>query len=64
MCDQATIKEQRDYAWNYFQIHASQRMSSFNFFVVIAALLSSAMAGTFTKDCMHHWLGRQPIHTS
>jgi len=33
-------EEQMEYAWNYFQLHAGQRMASFNFFVVIAALLS------------------------
>lgn len=51
------IKEQRDYAWNYFQLHASQRMSSFNFFVVIAALLTTGMAATFKNDWDCHWLG-------
>lgn len=49
-------KEQRDYAWNYFQLHASQRMSSFNFFVVIAALLTTVIAATFKTDCTNHWL--------
>ena len=57
MNDHNTIKEQRDYAWNYFQLHASQRMSSFNFFVVIAALLTTGMVATFKTDCTHHWLG-------
>ncbi len=57
MCDHDTIKEQREYAWNYFQLHASQRMSSFNFFVVIAALLTTAMGATFKSDYTHHWIG-------
>ena len=45
-----TLKHQRDYAWNYFQLHAGQRMSTFNFFIVIAALLTTGLASTFVKD--------------
>jgi hypothetical protein len=46
----STIKEQRDYAWDYFQLHAGQRMSTFNYFIVLAALLTTGLAGTFVKD--------------
>jgi hypothetical protein len=45
-----TLKEQRDYVWSYFQLHAAQRMSTFNFFIVISALLTTGLAGTFVKD--------------
>jgi hypothetical protein len=44
------LKEQRDSAWSYFQLHAGQRMATFNFFIVIAALLTTGLAGTFVKD--------------
>ncbi len=52
-----SIKERRDYALGYFQLHANQRMTSFNFFVVIAALLTTALAGTFDKEFEYHLVG-------
>ncbi len=51
-----SLKEKREYAWSYFQLHANQRMSSFNFFVVIAALLTTAFVGTLEKDFEYHCL--------
>jgi len=36
-------KQQREYAWSYFQLHANQRMSTFNFFIIVAALLTTAL---------------------
>jgi hypothetical protein len=44
------VKQKRDYAWNYFQVHAGQRMSTFNFFIILAALLTTGLAGTFVKE--------------
>ena len=52
-----SLKEQRDYAWLYFQLHANQRMTSFNFFVVIAALLTTGFVGTLKKDFEYYYLG-------
>ena len=43
MCEENKMKEQREYAWNYFQLHAGQRMSTFNFFIVISSLLATAL---------------------
>lgn len=57
MSSHDSLKEQRDYAWSYFQLHANQRMTSFNFFVVIAALLTAALAGTLKSDFEHHYFG-------
>jgi hypothetical protein len=57
MATSASLKEQRDYAWSYFQLHANQRISSFNFFVVIAALLTTGLAGTLKMDFEYHYLG-------
>jgi len=42
-------EEFRRYAWDYFQFHASQRLSTFNFFVVLAVLLTSAAMTTFQE---------------
>jgi hypothetical protein len=43
-------KDLHKYAWDYFQLHAGQRMSLFNFFVVLAVLMTSALVATFQKD--------------
>jgi len=54
-------KELRDYAWNYFQMHASQRLTTFNFYIVIASLLSTALFNSFQKNnhisCLGIFLG-------
>ena len=54
---EVTLKEQREYALSYFQLHANQRMTTFNFFVVIAALLTTGISGTFSKDFQNHFFG-------
>ena len=41
--------EFRRYAWDYFQFHATQRLSTFNFFVVLSVLLMSAAMTTFQE---------------
>jgi hypothetical protein len=50
MDEKWTLREQREYAWNYFELHARQRMSVFNYFVLIAALLTAGLAGSFSKS--------------
>lgn len=44
------LKEGWDRAWRYFQLHAGQRMSTFNFFIIVAALLTNAQVATFSND--------------
>jgi uncharacterized membrane protein len=39
-----------DHAWNYFTLHANQRMSVFNFYLVLVGLLTAGMVKTFEKD--------------
>ena len=46
----ATEKEVRRYAWNYFQLHAAQRMTVFNFYIAITAGLTTALAATFALN--------------
>jgi hypothetical protein len=36
------VKEARSYAWNYFALHADQRMKLFNFFLVLSGLILGA----------------------
>ncbi|GAI69928.1 unnamed protein product, partial [marine sediment metagenome] len=38
MTENWTLRDHREYAWNYFELHARQRMAVFNYFVIIAAL--------------------------
>jgi len=57
MDNNLNLKEQREYAWNYFQLHAEQRMKSFYFFVVIAALFINAIAGSFKEVSRFHFMG-------
>jgi hypothetical protein len=35
-------KEARTYAWNYFALHADQRMKLFNFFLILSGLVLGA----------------------
>lgn len=42
-----------DFAWNWFQYHASQRLTSFNFFLVIVGLL---LVG-YAQAIDHSWNG-------
>lgn len=41
-----TPKEALTYGWNYFQLHATQRMSLFNFFIILASLLTTGIVTT------------------
>jgi len=36
--------EMRAHIWNYFNVHANQRMSMFNFFLVLTGLLGAGLA--------------------
>jgi hypothetical protein len=31
----------RQYIWNYFQVHASQRLTTFNFYILISTVIST-----------------------
>jgi hypothetical protein len=39
----------REYAWEYFKLHAGQRLQSFNFFLIVAGLLAAAIT-SLLKD--------------
>jgi hypothetical protein len=41
-----------DHAWNWFSLHAAQRMQTFNFFLVAIAFLVAAYASLLDKS---HW---------
>ena len=42
----------RAYAWNWFEYHASQRMTVFRFFLIFAAILSAGYVQVVDKEPM------------
>lgn len=42
--------ERRKYAWGYFQYHASQRLTTFNFYIVICTLIGAAYCTVVKAD--------------
>jgi len=46
----------RDYAWDYFALHADQRIKTFNFFVVFATLLAGAIVGLIKDKGDIRWI--------
>lgn len=45
--EECDAREMRERAWNYFHLHASQRLTTFNFYIVIETLLASGLFLTF-----------------
>ena len=50
-------KEWLNLSWNYFQQHAQQRISYFNFFVVFSTILTAALVSTFQSNFQAPFLG-------
>ncbi len=42
--------EYHKYAWDYFVLHANQRLATFNFYLIIATLVTSGLFTTFRKE--------------
>src|SRR5271166_5133933 len=49
MHSQSETKAARDHAWRYFEMHAGQRMSLFNFYLVLSGLVIAGMAGIYVN---------------
>jgi hypothetical protein len=47
----------RKQAWDYFQMHASQRLTTFNFYIVISSVITTGLFSTFQKDYKATYLG-------
>lgn len=43
-------KEARNYAWEHFKLHAAQRFTTFNYFIVLAVLMTTALGTALNKD--------------
>jgi hypothetical protein len=57
MTERWTLRDHRDYAWDYFKVHAQQRMSLFNFFVVFSSLATTCLVATFQEKSRTHMIG-------
>lgn len=44
--DEQQISDQRQYFWNYFQLHASQRLTTFKFYITISTIISTGYVAT------------------
>jgi hypothetical protein len=49
--------ELREQAWDFFHMQAGQRMTTFNFYIAIASLLSTGLAASFKVDVDFPLLG-------
>jgi len=52
-----TDEELRKQAWNFFQMQAGQRLTTFNFYIAISSLLSTGLVATFKTDIDLPYLG-------
>jgi hypothetical protein len=49
--EERTVEEHlRQQAWNYFQMHAAQRLTTFNFYLALSTALTAAIFVTFQED--------------
>jgi hypothetical protein len=48
--DPATATEMMEHGWRYFSLHAAQRMSVFNFFVVLSGVVLAGLAATLQAE--------------
>ena len=44
------INDQRTYVWNYFKLHASQRLIAFNFYIVISTAIAAGYLFTIESS--------------
>ena len=46
----------REYAWNYFEIHADQRLRAFHFYIVLSTALVGGFLLLLRDDHGHKWM--------
>ena len=50
-------EELRKQAWDFFQMQAGQRLTTFNYYVVISSVLCTGLASSFKADSNNQYLG-------
>jgi len=53
----ASDRDMLEHAWRYFALHAGQRMSIFNFFLVLSGLVAAGLATCLQRDKPFQLLG-------
>ena len=51
-----SMKELRDYAWDYFSLHADQRLKTFHFFILISAFIFTSCAALARIIGVSFWM--------
>jgi hypothetical protein len=51
------LKDILEYAWQYFELHAKQRIAVFNFYIVVAGFLTTTIAASFSETKHMHLVG-------
>jgi hypothetical protein len=46
----SNISEERKYVWDYFQLHSSQRIASFNFYITLATAILAAIGAILQQS--------------
>ena len=54
---QLSPKDSLDHAWRYFALHAAQRMSMFNYFLLLFGVVSAGLAGCLRTDGVLRLIG-------
>ncbi|RNC84580.1 MAG: hypothetical protein ED557_06265 [Balneola sp.] len=54
-------KELRDYAWNYFMVHANQRMSLLRFFLIVTSIFFAVYIGLKNSENSSFNAGLVPL---
>jgi hypothetical protein len=52
-----TEADLRKQAWDFFQIQAGQRLTTFNFYIALSSLLSGGLAASFKADIKIPYVG-------
>ncbi len=47
----------RQQAWDFFELQAEQRLTTFNFYIALSSLLSGGLAASFTTEVSLPYLG-------
>jgi hypothetical protein len=43
----------QDQAWKYFELHASQRLTIFNFYIALCSAITAGLVASYSKDFLH-----------
>jgi hypothetical protein len=46
----------RDYAWNYFSLHADQRMKAFHFYILLSSAIAGGLSILIKNGEIHKWM--------